>query len=67
MAYEVLVSDPADRELDEAISYLAVTLAAPSAAKALLDGYESALQLLSDNPLLFGVDLFVSESVGRQV
>ncbi len=67
MAYELIVSDPANRELDNAIGYIAVTLAAPGAATSLLEEYESALRLVADNPLLFGVDLYVSEAIGRQV
>lgn len=67
MAYRVQVSNPANRDLDEALSYLVHELNAPSAARSLLDAYEDKLRLLADNPLLFGVDFDVSEAVGRQV
>lgn len=67
MAYNVQVSNPASKDLDEAISYLTRELCAPGAAKSLLDAYEDKLRLISDNPLLFGVDIDVSEAVGKQV
>ena len=67
MAYRVLVSDPANEDLDAAVGYIAVTLEAPGAAASLLDEYEEKLRLIADNPRLFGVDLYVSEAVSRQV
>ena len=67
MAYRVIVSDPANADLDAAVGYIAVTLEAPGAAAALLDEYEEKLRLIADNPNLFGVDLFVSEAVCRQI
>ena len=67
MAYRVVVSDPANADLDAAVGYIAVTLEAPGAAAALLDEYEEKLRLIADNPRLFGVDLFVSEAVSRQM
>ena len=67
MAYRVVVSDPANADLDAAVGYIAVTLEAPGAAAALLDEYEEKLRLIADNPRLFGVDLFVSEAVSRQI
>lgn len=67
MAYRVMVSGPANADLDAAVGYIAVTLEAPSAAATLLDEFEEKLQLLADNPRLFGVDLYVSEAVNRQV
>ena len=53
MAYRVVVSDPANADLDAAVG--------------LLDEYEEKLRLIADNPRLFGVDLFVSEAVSRQI
>lgn len=56
MAYRVVIAGPAERDLDQAINYIANVLAAPSAASALLDEFERLLVLLADNPSLFGVD-----------
>lgn len=67
MAYRVIVSDPANADLDAAVGYIAVTLEAPSAATELLDEHEEKLRLVADNPRLFGVHLHVSEAVNRQV
>ena len=60
MGYRVIVSDPANKDLEAAISYAATTLQAPSAASSLLDTF-------ADNPRLFGVDMLLSEAVHKQV
>ncbi|MCR5392512.1 MAG: type II toxin-antitoxin system RelE/ParE family toxin [Olsenella sp.] len=67
MGYRVIVSDPANKDLEAAISYAATTLQAPSAASSLLDTFEEKLVLLADNPRLFGVDMLLSEAVHKQV
>ena len=67
MAYSVVIADPAERDLDQALNYIANVLAAPSAAASLLDEFERLLVLLADNPSLFGVDFDVSEAVAVQV
>ena len=67
MAYRVLISEPTQADVDSAIGYMVLTLGAPRAAASLLDEYEHALALLADNPLLFGVDLHVSEALNMQI
>ena len=67
MAYSVVIADPAERDLDQALNYIANVLAAPGAASALLDEFERLLVLLADNPNLFGVDFDVSEAVAARV
>jgi plasmid stabilization system protein ParE len=67
MAYRVVISDPANADLNAAVGYIAVTLEAPGADAALLDEYEEKLRLVADNPKLFGVDFDVSEAVSKQV
>ena len=63
MAYSVVIAGPAERDLDQALNYIANVLAAPSAAASLLDEFERLLVFLADNPSLFGVDFDVSEAV----
>ena len=67
MAYSVVISEPAERDLDRSVGYIAEALCAPRAARDLLDEFERLLGVLSDNPSLFGVDFRVSEAVGAQV
>lgn len=67
MVYKILISEPTHADIDSTIGYIAVTLAAPRAAASLLDEYESALKLIADNPLLFGVDMHVSEALNMQI
>ena len=67
MAYEVIISDPAFADLDNAVGYIAATLGAPRAAASLVDDFESTIRLLAEDPLLFGVDFFVSEAIEMQV
>lgn len=64
MAYSVVIAEPAERELDQALYYsIANVLSAPGAASALHDEFERVLDLIVDNPSLFGVDFDVSEAV----
>jgi plasmid stabilization system protein ParE len=67
MVYNVVIAEPAERDLDKALSYIADVLAAPSAASSLLDEFERMLVLIADNPSLFGVDFDVSEAVAARV
>ena len=67
MAYSVLIAEPAERDLDQALNYIVNVLAAPSAAASLLDEFERLLVLLADNPSLFGVDFDVSEALATRV
>jgi plasmid stabilization system protein ParE len=53
MEFEIVVTKTAETDFDEAISYIAVSLANPSAASALADEFEMALKQISDNPFLF--------------
>ncbi len=53
MGFEIVVTKTAETDFDEAISYIAVSLANPGAASALADEFETALKQISDNPFLF--------------
>ena len=53
MEFEIVVTKTAETDFDEAISYIAVSLANPGAASALADEFEMALKQISDNPFLF--------------
>ena len=55
MAFRVLVSEPAEASLDEAVGYIATRLGAPLAAASLLDAYGEALRDIADHPLAHGV------------
>ena len=67
MAYKILISEATHADVDGAIGYIAETLGSPGAAAALLDEYEYCLKLIRDNPYIFGLDLFVSEALNRQI
>ena len=67
MGYEVLVSSATHDDIERAVGYVAITLASPAAAASLLDEYEYALKLISGNPYIFGLDLYVSEALNRQI
>ena len=67
MVYSVVISEPAERDLDQALHYISNVLAAPEAASVLLGELEQVLVLVASNPSLFGVDFDVSEAVGEQV
>jgi len=49
MEFEIFVTKTAETDFDEAISYIAVSLANPSAASAPADEFEMALKQISDN------------------
>ena len=53
MEFEILVTEAAASDFDDAISYIALSLNNPSAAKALADDYDDALRRIADNPYLF--------------
>ncbi len=53
MEYEIVITKTAEADFNEVISYIAVSLANPSAASALADDYETALKQISGNPYLF--------------
>ncbi|MBQ9810797.1 MAG: type II toxin-antitoxin system RelE/ParE family toxin [Spirochaetales bacterium] len=53
MGFEIVITQTAEADFEEAISYIAVTLSNPIAAGALADDYEAALHQISDNPFLF--------------
>lgn len=48
--YDVVYLPTAKRELEEAVSYIAVELSAPDAALALMDDLDEAVRALSDMP-----------------
>ena len=49
MEFEIVVTKTAETDFDEAISYIAVSLANPGAASTLADEFEMALKQISDN------------------
>ena len=51
--FEVYVTEQAERDLDSAAAYLAETLAAPSAALGLIDGFEDMVDSLEQTPEAF--------------
>lgn len=51
-AYED-VADPAAKELERAVAYIAVMLGQPSAATSLADEFQAKLDVLADNPFLY--------------
>ena len=53
MGFEILVTEAAASDFDDAISYITLSLNNPSAAKALADDYDDALRRIADNPYLF--------------
>lgn len=55
MGFEILVTQTAASDFEEAISYIALSLKNPTAARALADNYEEALNQISDNPYLFHI------------
>lgn len=55
MAYEVIPTEPFEREYDGIVQYLVVGLRAPDAARRLLSGMEKAREVLSDNPRIRAV------------
>jgi plasmid stabilization system protein ParE len=51
--YKLTVTELADADLDEIISYIAVELAAPQAASAFADGVGDCYEGIKQNPLSF--------------
>ena len=47
MGYSVVITEPAERDLDCAIDYIVNALAAPKAASSLLDEFEHTLRLIA--------------------
>lgn len=67
MAYEVVMSALAEKELDNALSYIAVFLSSPHAALDLLDEYEAKLTLIAENPFLFSADAEISKIARQEI
>ncbi len=55
MAYSLLISDKADRDVDAILNYIAVELANPQAAAALLDRLSACYDRLEQNPMLYAL------------
>ena len=53
MAYRVRVTDSAERDLDEILTYIAEKLAAPQAAADFADALEERYTALEEHPLMF--------------
>ena len=53
MAYKVRVSDSADRDLDEIITYIAEKLSNPQAAADFADTLDERYVVLEEHPLMF--------------
>jgi addiction module RelE/StbE family toxin len=54
MAYKLLVSNDAHRDIDEIVNYIVHNLHSPKAARDLIQGIESGYLQLCDNPYLYG-------------
>ena len=53
MAYKVIVTDDAHEDMDEAVSYIALSLANPSAASSLLAEIEACFEQLRAFPFYY--------------
>lgn len=55
MAYEVVILESAQRELQQIIDYLCDALKSAQAAKSFMDGLEAQIALIEGNPELFAL------------
>ena len=53
MAYKLVVSREAHKDIDEIVHYIAVELSNPTAAASFLDNVEKCYQSIINNPLLY--------------
>lgn len=53
--YKIVVTEPAERDLTEAVSYIANTLKNPNAAKALANEFEKKASALSEMPKMYQI------------
>ncbi|MBM6779780.1 type II toxin-antitoxin system RelE/ParE family toxin [Collinsella tanakaei] len=67
MAYRIVITAPAKRQLAEIVNYLVQDCSAPRAARSLLDSYRAVRKLISALPYPFPVDEVVSSIVGDSV
>ncbi len=51
--YKLVITELAQNDLDEIVSYIAVNLSNPSAAGAFLDGVEECYAHLKNNPFIY--------------
>jgi len=51
--YRLVITELADHDLDNIVSYIAVQLANPSAASNFLDAVDTCYQFLQSNPLMY--------------
>lgn len=56
MAYNVDISSTAEKEIDKALRYIAVTLGSPLAMQSLANSIEEALAALSAYPDIYPID-----------
>ena len=67
MVYRVIVAETAERELDEALSYIAARYASPQAMNSLLGAFESAKDSLKAHPAIFSIHDGASRATGREI
>ena len=67
MAYKVIVAETAERELDEALSYIAVHYSSPQAMGSLLGAFNSAKDSLKAHPAIFSIHESASRATGREI
>ena len=67
MAYTVDVAATAERELDQALSYIAEKYASPQAMFTLLEGFNAAQEALKSYPSLYSVHHAASEATNREI
>lgn len=55
MAYNLIISDNADNDVDSIIHYIAVKLCNPSAAASFVDRLSACYERLEENPMIYAL------------
>jgi plasmid stabilization system protein ParE len=54
--YSIIITEPAEQDLNSAVDYFITVLKAPKAAQTLLDEIEDKINFLSKNPLIYEIE-----------
>ena len=54
--YSIIITEPAEQDLNSAVDYFITVLKAPKAAQTLLDEIEDKINFLSINPLIYEIE-----------
>ena len=54
--YSIIITEPAEQDLNSAVDYFITVLKAPKAAQTLLDEIEDKINFLSNNPLIYEIE-----------